>query len=114
MDPGLARLTPMTTSPEITLAGHIDRVTDYNREYDFTIALWLAQSSTANRRTITIKGTMPEPRVGESIEVRGRWSTDARYGQQLTFTAFTVLCRPRWTAFAATWNRVSSKAWVPG
>ncbi len=78
----------MTPSPEITLAGHIERVTYYNRENHFTIARLRTDE---NRRTITIKGTMPEPRVGESIEVRGRWETHARYGQQLTFTAFTVL-----------------------
>ncbi|MBR9984431.1 MAG: ATP-dependent RecD-like DNA helicase [Desulfosarcina sp.] len=78
----------MTPSPEITLAGHIDRVTYYNRENHYTIARLRTDE---NRRTITIKGTMPEPRVGESIEVRGRWETHARYGQQLTFTVFTVL-----------------------
>ena len=78
----------MTPQPEITLAGHIERVTYYNRENHFTIARLRTDE---NRRAITIKGTMPEPRVGESIEVRGRWETHARYGQQLTFTAVTVL-----------------------
>ncbi|MGD9311145.1 MAG: ATP-dependent RecD-like DNA helicase, partial [Desulfosarcina sp.] len=44
-----------------------------------------------NRRSITIKGTMPDPSVGESIEVSGRWESHARYGQQLKFTAFREL-----------------------
>ena len=78
----------MTAQPEITLAGHIERITYYNRENHFTI---VRLRTDENRRTITIKGTMPEPRVGESIEVRGRWETHARYGQQLSFTVFTVL-----------------------
>ncbi|MEE4113416.1 MAG: AAA family ATPase, partial [Desulfobacteraceae bacterium] len=78
----------MTSPPETTLAGHIERVTYYNRENHFTIARLRTDE---NHRAITIKGTMPEPRVGESIEVRGRWETHARYGQQLTFTTFTVL-----------------------
>ena len=34
---------------------------------------------------------MPAPKIGQSVEVRGRWETHARYGQQLTFTAFSVL-----------------------
>ena len=77
----------MTPPSEITLAGRIERVTYYNRENHFTIARLRTDE---NRRTITIKGTMPEPRVGESIEIRGRWETHARFGQQLKFTSFTV------------------------
>jgi exodeoxyribonuclease V alpha subunit len=78
----------MTTSQEITLAGRIERVTYHNRENHFTIARLRTDE---NRRTITIKGTLPDPRVGESIEVRGRWETHARYGQQLKFSTFTGL-----------------------
>ncbi|MBC2744061.1 MAG: hypothetical protein HGJ93_13685, partial [Desulfosarcina sp.] len=70
----------MNPPSEITLAGRIERITYYNRENHFTIARFRTDE---NRRTITIKGTMPEPRVGESITVRGRWETHARYGQQL-------------------------------
>lgn len=77
----------MPPSSEITLAGRIDRITFHNREKHFTIARLRTDE---NRRIITIMGTMPEPRVGESIEVRGRWETHPRYGQQLRFTAFTV------------------------
>ncbi len=73
---------------EITLAGRIERITYYNRENHFTIA---RLRSDENRRTITIKGTMPDPKVGESIEVRGRWETHARYGQQLKFSVFKGL-----------------------
>ena len=73
---------------EITLAGRIERITYHNRENHFTIARLCTDE---NRRTITIKGTMPDPRVGESIEVRGSWETHARYGQQLRFTGFTGL-----------------------
>ena len=78
----------MTPPSEITLAGRIERITYYNRENHFTIARFRTDE---NRRTITIKGTMPEPKVGESIEIQGRWETHARYGQQLTFTTFTGL-----------------------
>ena len=76
----------MPTPREITLAGRIERITYHNRDNHFTIARLRTDE---NQRTITIKGTMPEPKVGESIEVRGRWETHARYGQQLHFSTFT-------------------------
>ncbi len=78
----------MTPPSEITLAGRIERVTYYNRDNHFTIARFRTDE---NRRSITIKGTMPDPRAGESIEIRGQWETHARYGQQLKFTAFKGL-----------------------
>ncbi len=78
----------MTPSSEITLAGRIERITYYNRENHFTIARFRTDE---NRRAITIKGTMPDPRIGETIEIRGSWETHARYGQQLKFTTFTGL-----------------------
>jgi exodeoxyribonuclease V alpha subunit len=77
-----------TPAPEIVIAGRIQRVTYYNRENHFMIARLLTDE---NRRTITIKGTMPDPKAGESVEVRGTWQTHARYGQQLHFTSFTAL-----------------------
>ncbi len=77
----------MTLPLEITLAGRIERITYYNRENHFTIARLRTDE---NGRSITIKGTMPDPKVGESLEVRGCWETHVRYGQQLKFTVFTV------------------------
>lgn len=78
----------MPPPSEITLSGRIERVTYYSRENHFTIARLRTDE---NHRTITIKGTMPDPKVGESLEVRGRWETHARYGQQLHFSSFTGL-----------------------
>ncbi|WP_419661221.1 RecD: helicase, RecD/TraA family [Desulfosarcina variabilis str. Montpellier] len=76
-----------SSAPEIVVAGRIQRITYYNRENHFVIARLLTDET---RRTITIKGTMPDPKAGESIEVRGTWQTHARYGQQLHFTRFTT------------------------
>ena len=78
----------MTPPTEITLSGRIERITYYNRDNHFTIA---RLRSDENQGAVTIKGTMPNPKVGETIEVRGRWETHARYGQQLNFTVFTGL-----------------------
>jgi exodeoxyribonuclease V alpha subunit len=78
----------MTSSRDIDLTGRIAHVTYYNRENHFTIA---RLHTDENRRTITIKGTMPDPKVGESVKIRGYWESHARYGQQLRFTTFTGL-----------------------
>lgn len=79
---------PKTPPSEITLTGRIERISYYNRDNHFTIA---RLRTNENHRSITIKGTMPDPKVGESIEIRGRWETHARYGQQLKFTVFKGL-----------------------
>ena len=78
----------MTPPTEITLSGRIERINYYNRDNHFTIARLRTDE---NQGAITIKGTMPNPKVGETIEVRGHWETHARYGQQLRFTVFTGL-----------------------
>ena len=60
----------MTPPLEITIAGRIERITYYSRENHFTIARLRTDE---NGRSITIKGTMPDPKVGESLEVRHCW-----------------------------------------
>ena len=79
---------PMTPPSEITLTGRIERITYHNRDNHFTIARLRTDE---NHRSITIKGTMPDPRVGDSIVVSGRWETHQRSGQQLKFTVFREL-----------------------
>ena len=76
-----------SSAPEIVVTGRIQHITYYNRDNHFVIARLLTDET---RRTITIKGTMPDPKAGESVEVRGSWQTHARYGQQLHFTGFTT------------------------
>jgi exodeoxyribonuclease V alpha subunit len=76
---------PKQATLEIVIAGRIQHITYYNRENHFMIARLLTDET---RRTITIKGTMPDPKAGESVEVRGTWQTHARYGQQLHFKSY--------------------------
>jgi len=79
---------PKKPAPKIVIAGRIQYITYHNRENHFTIARLRTDE---NRRSITIKGTMPDPSVGESIEVCGCWENHARYGQQLKFSTFREL-----------------------
>ncbi|GAB6906943.1 ATP-dependent RecD-like DNA helicase [Desulfosarcina cetonica] len=78
----------MTASPDIRLTGRIAHVTYHNPGNHFTIARLRTDE---NQRLITIKGTLPEPKVGESIELCGRWEDHARYGQQLRFHTFKAI-----------------------
>jgi exodeoxyribonuclease V alpha subunit len=78
----------MPASSQLTITGRIERITYHNRENHFTIARLRTDE---NRRSITIKGTMPDPGVGDAVEVCGQWESHPRYGQQLKFTSFREL-----------------------
>jgi exodeoxyribonuclease V alpha subunit len=78
----------MASSSLITLSGRIERITYHNRDNHFTIA---RLKTDENRRVITIKGTMPNPQIGESVEVRGGWESHPRYGQQFKFRGYSEL-----------------------
>ena len=78
---------PAQPAPALSLTGRIEHVTYHNGGNHFTIARFFTDE---NRSRITIKGTMPDPKVGQSIEIGGQWETHARYGQQFRFTTFRV------------------------
>ncbi len=76
----------MTSPPTITLTGRIQKITYYNRDNHFAI---IRLRTDENESTITIKGTMPDPKAGESVRVSGVWENHFRYGQQFRFSHFT-------------------------
>ena len=78
---------PKKNNLQIVITGRIQHVTYYNQDNHFMIA---RLKTDENRQTITIKGTMPSPKAGDSVEVRGTWQAHPRYGQQLAFTHFTT------------------------
>jgi exodeoxyribonuclease V alpha subunit len=78
----------MPAASQLTITGRIERITYHSRDNHFTIARLRTDE---NRRSITIKGTMPDPCVGDAVEVRGQWESHPRYGQQLKFTSFREL-----------------------
>jgi exodeoxyribonuclease V alpha subunit len=74
-------------APALSLNGRIEHITYHNGGNHFTIARFCTDE---NRSRITIKGTMPDPKVGQSVEIGGEWETHARYGPQFRFTTFRV------------------------
>ena len=75
--------------PDTTVEGHVERVTFYNPDSHFAIFRFRVDGSGGR---ISVLGTMPEPGIGETLRITGRWETHPRFGQQLRLTRFeTVL-----------------------
>jgi exodeoxyribonuclease V alpha subunit len=73
----------------ISLEGHIEKVSFYNRENQFAIVRFQV-TGTAN--LVTVLGPLPHPHPGSALRITGTWETHARYGQQLRIiTAEMVL-----------------------
>ncbi len=74
------------------LKGTVERVTFYNEENGYSVVKIKADKRypTAEARDgmITVVGTMPEIKVGESAQFGGDWVEDPRYGKQ--FRAETI------------------------
>ena len=73
----------------VTLEGHIEKVSFYDRENQFTIARFQV---TGTDNLVTVLGLLPHPHPGSALRITGTWETHARYGQQLRIiTAEMVL-----------------------
>ena len=70
------------------LEGQIERITFRSDETHFMIARFRVASA-GNK--ITVLGHFPETRCGETLRLKGRWSTHPRYGQQFKVATFEVL-----------------------
>jgi exodeoxyribonuclease V alpha subunit len=70
-----------------TLRGHIERITFHNAETHFTIARFRAEGG----KLISVLGHLPSPNPGETLEIRGRWQTHAKFGPQLKLESFDVV-----------------------
>lgn len=82
-------MTCRSAPQPVTLEGHIEKITFYNRENQFMIARFQV-AGTDN--LVTVLGLLPYPHAGSALRITGTWETHARYGQQLRIiTAETVL-----------------------
>jgi len=78
----------MTKPQPNTIEGQIEHITFRSKETHFMIAKLRVAGT---RGLLTVLGHFPEPRTGETLRLKGRWETHARYGQQFKVTAFEVL-----------------------
>jgi len=68
-----------------TLRGVLDHVTYQNEESGFVIARLLREGDAL---PVTIVGTVSALNLGETVEVRGTWTTHPQYGRQFKVTEY--------------------------
>lgn len=69
--------TPLS-GPSLTLEGVLERVTFFNEDNNYTVARLQIEG---HLELITIVGNLPAANPGETLRLRGRWSTHARFGE---------------------------------
>ncbi len=73
--------------PLQTLEGTIERLTFQNEENGYTVARLVPKGKSYE---VTVIGTLSGISVGESVRLRGVWTTHNEYGRQFEVRSFTV------------------------
>nr|WP_290666261.1 ATP-dependent RecD-like DNA helicase [Ardenticatena sp.] len=77
-------------NPEVPLQeleGTIERITYQNEENGYTVA---KVQPRGKRYEVTVVGTLSGVQVGESVRLRGFWTTHPEYGRQFQVRSYTV------------------------
>ena len=69
------------------LEGTLERLTFQNEENGYTVAKLIPKGK---RYEVTVIGTLTGVNVGESVRLRGVWSTHPKYGRQFEVREYTV------------------------
>ncbi|MCJ7626690.1 MAG: ATP-dependent RecD-like DNA helicase, partial [Anaerolineaceae bacterium] len=69
------------------LIGTIERLTFHNQENGYTVAKLVPRGK---KYEVAVVGTMPELKVGESVQLEGLWITHSQYGRQFEVHRYTV------------------------
>jgi len=75
------------TTPLQTLEGTLERLTFQNEENGYTIAKLIPKGK---RYEVTVIGTLTGVNPGESVRLRGMWSTHPQYGRQFEVREYIV------------------------
>ena len=78
----------MNGNPPDVLRGVVERITFHSEETGYTVAKLAPEQRPSHlppwQSEVALVGTMLGVAVGESVEVRGRWTMHAEYGKQFT------------------------------
>ncbi|MGC9521740.1 MAG: SF1B family DNA helicase RecD2 [Anaerolineae bacterium] len=78
----------MATEPQAQmLEGTLERFTYQNEENGYTVARLVPQGRSYE---VTVVGTLAGVNVGESLRLKGTWTTHPRYGRQFEVSSYTV------------------------
>jgi len=73
--------------PLKTLVGTLERLTFQNEENGYTVAKLVPKEKSYE---VTVVGPLTGVNVGESVRLRGYWTTHPKYGRQFEVRAYTV------------------------
>jgi exodeoxyribonuclease V alpha subunit len=96
---GMPTGTPVHRDPSV-LEGVLERIIFANPGTGYTIAR--IDSGRGGPDLITVVEPLLGGQVGESLRMRGRWTSHPKYGKQC--------CKPLSRAFSVTWARARSRA----
>ena len=71
----------------MTIEGHLEHITYFNKETHYTIARLKPSNLSA---AVTVVGYLTGVSLGETVKVNGRWETHPKYGQQFKVQSFEV------------------------
>jgi exodeoxyribonuclease V alpha subunit len=77
----------MNHLPLQTLEGTLERLTYQNEENGYTVARLIPKGKAYE---VTVVGNLAGVGIGESLNLKGTWSTHARYGRQFEVTSYEV------------------------
>lgn len=76
-----------TNSTVVTIEGHLEHITYFNKETHYTVARLKTSNLNAG---VTVVGHLAGVSPGEALKVKGTWQTHPRYGQQFKILSFEV------------------------
>ncbi|MBN2002985.1 MAG: ATP-dependent RecD-like DNA helicase [Anaerolineae bacterium] len=79
--------SPVNAAPQQTLVGVLERLTYQNDENGYTVAKLIPKGKSYE---VTVVGTLTGVNVGESLRLRGVWTTHPKYGKQFEIQSYTV------------------------
>jgi exodeoxyribonuclease V alpha subunit len=71
----------------ITIEGHLEHITYFNEETQYTIARLKTPHAAAG---VTVVGYLAGVSPGETLKVKGAWQTHPKYGQQFKIYSYEV------------------------
>lgn len=71
----------------LTLEGHLEHITYFNKDTHYTVARIITGPS---QNPVTIVGYMAGVSPGETLKIRGKWKTHPKYGQQFKVQSYDV------------------------
>ncbi|MEW6673253.1 MAG: ATP-dependent RecD-like DNA helicase [Thermodesulfobacteriota bacterium] len=81
-------MTHHTTSTQSTLEGRLERITFFNPENHYTIAILKPHQL---QNPVTVVGFMAALRPGENLKITGAWESHPRFGQQFKVSSYTTV-----------------------